>query len=128
MHIVNLKNTNKNPFIISVACDNGKFINGQGTIAEAFLKSNDEEDFTGSIAFCGSSILMDWAPPMLTQDEIINSITTNDTLNTIYSIGELFYESQIKMLNKYNSLGNGVMQTWILFGDPSIDLKTKIPH
>ena len=126
--IVNLKNTNKNPFIISVACDNGKFINGQGTIAEAFLKSNDEQDFTGSIAFCGSSILMDWAPPMLTQDEIVNYITTNDTLNTIYSIGELFYESQIKMLNKYNSLGNGVMQTWILFGDPSIDLKTKIPQ
>ena len=31
------------------------------------------------------------------------------------------------MLNKYNSLGNGVMQTWILFGDPSIELKTNIP-
>ena len=124
----NLKNTNKNPFVISVACDNGKFIDGQGTIAEAFLKSRDDQNFTGSIAFCGSSILMDWAPPMLTQDEIVNSIVANDTIHNLYSIGELFYESQIKMLNKYNSLGNGVMQTWILFGDPSIDLKTKIPQ
>ncbi len=126
--ILNLSNKNKNPFIVSVACDNGKFTNNQGTLAEEFIKCKDSTNFTGAIAFCGSSILMDWAPPMLTQDEIVNSITTNDTLNTIYSIGELFYESQIKMLNKYNSLGNGVMQTWILFGDPSIDLKTKIPQ
>ena len=126
--IMNLNNKNKNPFVISVACDNGKFIHGEGSLAEAFLKCKDDQNFTGSIAFCGSSILMDWAPPMLTQDEIINSITSSDTENTVYSIGELFYESQIKMLNKYNSLGNGVMQTWILFGDPSVDLKTKTPQ
>jgi hypothetical protein len=71
---------------------------------------------------------MDWAPPMLTQDEIVNTITSTDTSNFGYSIGELFYNSEMKMLNKYNSLGNGVMQTWILFGDPSIDLKSKIPQ
>ncbi len=125
--LVNLNNPYKNPFVISVACDNGKFTTGQGTLAESFLKSNDTLKYTGSIAFCGSSILMDWAPPMLTQDEIINFITSNDTINTFNTIGELFYESQMKMLNKYNLLGHGVMQTWILFGDPSLDLKSKIP-
>lgn len=123
-----LTNDKKNPFIVSVACDNGKFTNGQSCLAEYFNKCKDENTYTGSIAFCGSSILMDWAPPMLTQDEIINSIISNDTLENGYSIGELFYNSQAKMLNKYNSLGNGVMQTWILFGDPSIELKTKIPN
>lgn len=125
--LVNLNNYNKNPFVISVACDNGKFTSGQGTLAESFLKTKDTINYTGSIAFCGSSILMDWAPPMVTQDQIINFITSNDTINPYNTIGELFYESQIKMLDKYNLLGNGVMQTWILFGDPSLDLKTKIP-
>ena len=122
-----LTNDKKNPFIVSVACDNGKFTNGQSCLAESFNKCKDENSYTGSIAFCGSSILMDWAPPMLTQDEIINSIISNDSLENGFSIGELFYTSQAKMLNKYNSLGNGVMQTWILFGDPSIELKTNIP-
>lgn len=126
--LINLNNKNKNPFVVSVACDNGKFINNQGTLAETFLKCKDENSFTGSIGFCGSSILMDWAPPMLTQDEIVNTITTSNTDNTGFSLGELFYNSQIKMLNKYNTLGNGVMQTWILFGDPSLDLKSQIPQ
>lgn len=124
----NLTNHAKNPFIVSVACDNGKFINNQGSLAESFLKCKDDYSYTGSIAFCGSSILMDWAPPMLTQDEIVNAIISSEDINSAYSIGELFYGSQIKMLNKYNSLGNGVMQTWILFGDPTIDLKTKLPQ
>lgn len=122
-----LSNHKKNPFVISVACNNGKYINESNCIAEHFMKTENDSTFNGAIGFCGSSILMDWAPPMLTQDEIINSIVSTDSSNIGLSIGELFYSSQAKMLDKYNSLGNGVMQTWILFGDPSIDLKTDIP-
>jgi gingipain R len=123
-----LTNSNKNPFVISVACNNGKFTSETGCIAETFLNGNYNYVNSGAIGFCGSSILMDWAPPMLTQDEVINSIISSDSAKIRFSIGELFYSSQAKMLDKYGTSGNGVMQTWILFGDPSLDLKTKLPQ
>jgi gingipain R len=122
-----LVNYNKNPFVISVACNNGKYTDGNGCIAEAFLNSTNDTLYSGAIGFCGSSILMDWAPPMLTQDEIVNAIVSSDTKQINYSIGELFYSAQAKMMDKYQDLGNGVMQTWVLFGDPSVDLKTRKP-
>lgn len=118
--VLNLSNHGKYPFVISVACNNGTFV-GETTIGEVFLRAADDGLPTGAIAFAGSSILMSWAPPMETQDEMTNILTEVYENHKNITLGGLFYNGQIGMLTEYNSNGTAkeVMQTWILFGDPS---------
>lgn len=118
--VLNLSNHGKYPFVISVACNNGTFV-GDTTIGEVFLRAEEDGLPTGAIAFAGSSILMSWAPPMETQDEMTNILTEVYENHKNITLGGLFYNAQIGMLTEYNSNGTAkeVMQTWILFGDPS---------
>jgi len=103
-----------------VACNNGTFVD-QTTLGEVFLRAKYNGAPTGAIAFAGSSILMSWAPPMATQDEMTNILTEVYENHKNASLGGLFYNAQIGMLTEYNSdaTSKEVMQTWILFGDPS---------
>lgn len=118
--VMNATNHGKYPFVISVACNNGTFV-GETTIGEVFLRATHNGSPTGAIAFAGSSILMSWAPPMETQDEMTNILTEVYDSHRNITLGGLFYNGQIGMLTEYNSNGTAkeVMQTWILFGDPS---------
>jgi gingipain R len=118
--IRNISNVNKTPFIISVACNHGSYTY-EKCIAEQFMVGNTDIPNTGAIAFCGSSILMDWAPPMQTQDEISELI--NNSTKTKTTLGGLFWNGQLSMLEKYGEAGEGVMQTWIFFGDPSTEFR-----
>jgi gingipain R len=75
----------------------------------------------GAIASAASTILMAWAEPMETQDEMTNILTGIYANNKKETIGGLFYNSQMGMLEDYNESDTAieVMQTWVLFGDPS---------
>lgn len=121
-------NEGKYPFVISVACNNGTFTSGT-CISEIWqrAKMNSGEP-TGAIAACGSSILMAWAPPMETQDEMTNIITEQYANNKKETLGGLFYNSQIGMMEDYNNNASSieVMQTWIFFGDPSTVYRNKV--
>lgn len=118
--VLNAENNGKYPFVVSVACNNGTFV-GETTIGEVFLRATNDGSPSGAIAFAGSSILMSWAPPMATQDEMTNILTEIYDNHRNVTVGGLFYNSQISMLSEYNSNATAkeVMQTWILFGDPS---------
>ena len=113
-----LQNNGKLPFVVSVACNNGKFI-GYKCLSEAWLTATKNNELTGAVAACGSSILMDWAPPMKTQDEIVTLLAA--PTSTKNSLGSLFYTSQIAMLQKYGDFGNTTMNTWLFFGDPTLE-------
>lgn len=117
-------NNGKYPFVISVACNNGTFTLGN-CISESWLKATKNGTPTGAIAACGSSILMAWAPPMQTQDGMTDLIVQNDQNNLKYTLGGLFYNGQMSMLEDYPSAGIEVMQTWVFFGDPSVDFRSK---
>lgn len=107
------------PFVISVACNNGTFTDGS-CLGESFLRADDNNAPAGGIAFAGSSILMAWAPPMQTQDEMTEIIAEAYPNNRKTTLGGLFYNSQMSMLEEYpGENGEEVMQTWVLFGDPS---------
>jgi gingipain R len=107
------------PFVVSVACNNGTFPNAN-CLGEGFLRSENQGNPAGGIAFAGSSILMSWAPPMQTQDEMTEILTEAYAGNKKATIGGLFYNAQLSMLEEYSDqTGTEVMQTWILFGDPS---------
>jgi gingipain R len=117
-------NNGKYPFVISVACNNGTFTAGT-CISETWLRATENNTPSGAIAACGSSILMAWAPPMQTQDEMTNLIVESNSANKVTSLGALFYNAQLSMLENYPDDGIEVMQTWVLFGDPSTEFRTK---
>jgi len=119
--VVQLTNANKYPFFVSVACNNGTFVNNT-CIAEAMQRKTNG----GSIAYTGSTILQAWAPPMEVQDEIAN-IFSNQSNHTKKTLGGLFYNGMISMLQNYNNSASAqeVFRTWLFFGDPTTVIRTK---
>lgn len=113
------------PFVISVACNNGTFTSGT-CISETWLRATNAGTPSGGIAACGSSILMAWAEPMQTQDEMTEILTEAYMNNRKVTLGGLFYNGQLSMLEQYNNTNaREVMQTWVFFGDPSTLFRTK---
>ena len=127
-HINNSSNNGKYPFVISVACNNGTFTTGT-CISETWQRASNLGSPTGAIASAGSSILMSWAPPMATQDEIVDILVESYTNNQMRTLGGLFYSGQMKMLDDYSgSSGREVIETWVFFGDPSTMIRSDIPQ
>jgi gingipain R len=124
-HINQATNNGMYPFVISVACNNGTFMNTT-CISESWMRATSNNSPTGAIASAGSSILMAWAAPMQTQDEMAQIIAETNPLNIKTTVGGLFYNSQLSMLEDYPT-GSGieVMQTWVFFGDPSTQFRNK---
>ncbi len=122
-HVNELTNNGKYPFVISVACNNGTFTNGT-SLCEAWLNASNNGSPSGAIAAAGSSILMAWAEPMQTQDGMTDLLLDS----TEMSLGGLFYGGEISMLEAYNFSPTAieVMQTWVLFGDPSADYRNAV--
>jgi gingipain R len=122
MHVKQLENYNQLPIVISVACNHGKYI-GLDCMAEVFQNDTKNNQLTGSVAFTGSTILMAWAPPMETQDEFSRLMNPNEA-DYKSTIGAAFYNAQLSMLEHYpTTFGEEVMQTWLLFGDPSLKMR-----
>lgn len=123
MHVKQLENYTELPIVVSAACNHGKYI-GLDCMAEVFNHATKNGELTGSVAFLGSTILMSWAPPMETQDEFAFLLNQQHP-NHRSSLGALFYSAQMSMLAAYpTEFGKEVMQTWILFGDPSLKVRT----
>ncbi len=121
-----LTNNGFYPYVISVACNNGTFA-GSTCLSEVWLTSTNGGNPAGAIAAAGSSILMAWAEPMQTQDEMTQIIAENYPTNKKTTLGGLFYNGQMSMLEDYSasSTAKEVMQTWVLFGDPSVEFRNK---
>jgi len=126
-HVAQLNNSNMLPFIISVACNNGRFHVAQECFAEAWMRASNNSTgaSTGAVATFMCSILQAWDPPMRTQDKVVDLLTAGEK----NSIGGLVYNGQSGMLDVYNnSNGREVMMTWILFGDPSLMIRSRVPQ
>lgn len=124
-HINTATNNGAYPFVISVACNNGSFV-GQSCISETWLRADHNDSPSGAIAATGSSILMSWAQPMQTQDEMTEIIAQAYPDNIKTTTGGLFYNSQMSMLEQYPGIdGREVMQTWVFFGDPSLQFRNR---
>ncbi|MFE3846159.1 C25 family cysteine peptidase [Thermoplasmatota archaeon] len=126
--INSLSNKNMYPFVISVACLNGNFINYNECFCESWIRSkNEENEPTGAIAATGSSISMSWEPPMRAQDKMIELITENNKNQTIQTIGGIHTYGCINMNDVYGSYGEKETSAWHIFGDPSVTLRTLPP-
>lgn len=129
-HVNALVNDNKLPFVWSVACLNGKFGYGSDCFAEAWMRATDNSTGvpTGAIGGMFSWLSQPWQPPMFGQDEM-NAILTEwrggDLFNHTLSGASL--NGNMDVLDKGGSLGVPTHNGWILFGDPSLMVRTDNP-
>jgi hypothetical protein len=121
-----LTNTNGWPFIISVACVNGNFKN-QTCFAEAWLRAANGIQPTGAVATVMSTINQYWDEPMEGQDQMDTILCGAYANNIKRSFGGIVVNGLIKMNDYYNSSGMDMTDTWTIFGDPSIIVRTSNP-
>ena len=128
-NIHQLTNDYKLPFIWSVACDNGSF-NLDECFAEAWMRAVNPETGapTGGIGGMFATILQPWRPPMYGQDEMVAILAEwrdgyKHTLSGASCNGNMYILDMFKDVS-----GEETHNTWILFGDPSMMLRTEAPQ
>ncbi len=121
-----LTNNNKWPFIISVACVNGDFLNAT-CFAEAWLRATNTNGPTGAVAALMATINKSWNPPMDGQDEMNDILVESYESNIKRTFGGVSINGCIKMNETYGSAGDEMTDTWLIFGDPSLMLRTALP-
>lgn len=114
-----LTNNNELPFVISVACVVGNFTSIT-CFAESWLRATNGSNPTGAVVFCGSTINQSWASPMSAQDEMVDLLVANSYI----TYGGMFVNGVFQMIDEYGSDGENMADTWTVFGDPSIQMRT----
>ena len=122
-----LTNVGKLPFIWSVACVNGNFTTGT-CFAEAWLRASQGGQPTGAIAFLGSTIHQSWNSPMEGQDAMTNILIESDSTNIKRTFAGLSINGCMKMIDSYGTDGANMADTWTIFGDPTIMVRTAVPQ
>ena len=126
-NIYSLANNNMLPFIWSVACNNGEFDTYDECFAEAWMRAENNDEPIGAIATFMSSRAQYWAPPMDAQDEMVDILVESYQNNIKHTIGGISYNGCMHMNDEYGSAGYDMTDTWILFGDPSLVVRTDTP-
>ncbi|MCO5264795.1 MAG: C25 family cysteine peptidase [Lentimicrobium sp.] len=121
-----LTNNNMWPFIWSVACVNGDFQNST-CFAEAWLRASNANGPTGAVATLMSTINQSWNPPMEGQDEMNDILVESYAENIKRTFGGISMNGCMKMNDTYGSGGNEMTDTWLIFGDPSLMVRTALP-
>jgi len=122
-----LTNNHMWPFIWSVACVNGNFVS-QTCFAEAWLRAKNASGPTGAVATLMSTINQSWNPPMDGQDEMDDILVESYPTNIKRTFGGLSMNGCIKMNETYGSQGDEMTDTWTIFGDPSVMVRTAMPE
>jgi hypothetical protein len=119
------------PFIISVACLNGSYVN-QTCFAEAWLRATKSGGVpTGAVSTVMSTMSQPWQPPMCGQDEMIRLLTGAENTTVKRTFGGIVFNGLAKMHEIYpttSSQGLQTMRTWVLFGDPTLQVRTAMPQ
>ena len=132
-HVNALVNDYKWPFVWSVACLCGKFNYG-GANGECFAESwmratnNTNGAPTGAIGGMFSWMSQPWIPPMYGQDEMVDILTewrSADIYN--HTFGGASLNGNFNVIDMSGSQGYDTHDTWILFGDPSLLVRTDNP-
>lgn len=122
-----LNNTDKYPFVWSVGCVNGDF-NGLTCFGETWLRATDNNGApAGALSMMASTINQSWDPPMEAQDEFNDILTETYSGNIKRTFGGISMNGCMKMNDTYGAQGTEMTDTWVLFGDPSVMVRTATP-
>ncbi len=127
-NVNNLTNAGHLPFIFSVACVNGNFVN-HTCFAEAWMRAEDPlGNPTGAIGTIMSTINQSWNPPMCGQDAMDDILVETYPENIKRTFGGVTMNGCMEMNDTYGSGGYEMTDTWTIFGDPSLMLRTAVPQ
>ena len=129
-HVNALTNDNMWPIVWSVACLNGKFGYYSDCFAEAWMRATDNSTGapTGAIGGMFSWMSQPWQPPMYGQDEMVDILTewrSSDQYN--HTLAGASLNGNMYVLDMGGSTGTPTHNAWILFGDPSLMVRTENP-
>lgn len=122
-----LTNVGKLPFIISVACVNGDFVNAT-CFAETWMRKEHNSAPAGAVATLMSTINQSWNPPMCGQDAMNDILAETFENNIKHTFGGITMNGCMQMNDDYESGGDEMTDTWTIFGDPSLLIRTSIPQ
>ena len=123
-----LTNDNMLPIVWSVACLNGKFGYYTECFAEAWLRATDNStgEPTGAVGGMFSWESQPWIPPMYGQDEMVDILTEwRNPDQFFHTLGGASLNGSMAVIDK--SGDTDCHDTWILFGDPSMMVRTANP-
>ena len=123
-----LVNDDKWPFVWSVACNNGEF--DGNCFGEAWLRATNNATGrpTGAVGGMFSWISQPWVPPMTGQDEMVDILTGwKNGDKYCHTFGGASQNGGMYMLDMHPNDYGDTHNTWILFGDPSLMLRTDNP-
>ncbi len=125
-NIAALTNYEMLPHVITVGCQVGNF-NGRTCFSEDALTAGTPELPTGFIVTLAPTIDQTWIPPCIGQEGAVNLLAHYQASTA----GSIYFNGFCYMIEQYggdtSELGVEIAQTWHLFGDPSIELRTDIP-
>jgi len=121
-----LTNTTQWPIVLSVACVNGNFV-GQTCFAEAWLRARTGTTPKGAVATIMSTINQSWNSPMDGQDEMVNVLCETSAGNIKHTFGGIVMSGCMKMNDGFSTDGYNMTDTWTVFGDPSLMIRTDTP-
>ncbi len=124
-HVRQLDNAGKLPFIISVACQNGDYV-GRTCFAEEWLRAERSGQPVGAVGALMSTINQPWISPMYAQDRMMQYLTGTNGRTQSKTLGGIIFNGIADMLDYYNDYE--VSRTWILFGDPTLQVRTSAPQ
>lgn len=132
-HVNGLTNVGRWPFVVSTACLNGKYDHRNGCFAEAWMQATDNTTSapTGAVGTLMSYISQPWQPPMYAQDEFVDILVESYSQNIKRTWGGTAINAILGIFNNYSTNSapaRGTYQAWILYGDPSMMLRTKTPQ
>ena len=130
-HVNALTNNNKLPFIWSVACLVGKYDHSSDCFAEAWMNATNGSNPTGAIGTLMSYISQPWIPPMWAQDECVDILVESYSSNIKHTWGGTSINGLMGIFDHYSTSEQqavGTYQAWILYGDPTLMLRTKTPQ
>ena len=125
-----LTNDYKWPVIWSTACLNGQFNYSNPCFAETWMRATNNTTGapTGAIGGMFSWTSQPWQPPMTGQDEMVDVLCewrNSDQFH--HTLGGASLNGNMKILDLHPSDQGETHNTWILFGDPSLMMRTANP-
>ena len=124
-----LTNDYKLPVVWSVACLNGQFDTGE-CFGEAWLRAtnNSTSAPTGAVGGMFSWISQPWIPPMYGQDEMVDIFTGWNSADLYkHTLGGASLNGAMYILDAAPSDAGATQNTWLLFGDPSMMMRSANP-
>ena len=125
-NLANLTNYEMLPHVITVGCQVGNF-NGRTCFSEDALTAGTTESPTGFIVTMAPTIDQTWIPPCIGQEGAVNLLAHYEASTA----GSVYFNGCCYMIEQYggdtSEFGVEIAQTWHIFGDPSIELRTDIP-